>query len=60
MEMFQFEEEVIVTRRASRGRASKKCRWREIEMLKEKRRLQQELADMDVAYDELLDIDLRG
>ena len=60
MERFNLEvDDLIVVdaeTRNSRG-AAKKRKWREIEALKEKYRLQKELASIDVTHDDLNELD---
>lgn len=55
MERFDFEYEDVVEL-GSRGRSTgKKRKWREIEALKDKHRLQKELQAIDIAYDGISD-----
>ncbi|WP_404401599.1 DUF3545 family protein [Idiomarina seosinensis] len=52
------EELQQVSEKSSKGRATKR-KWREIEQLKEKYQLREELAEMDYCYDlDLEQIDL--
>jgi uncharacterized protein with WD repeat len=52
------EELQKVSDKSSKGRAAKR-KWREIEQLKEKYRLKEELAEMDYSYDlDLEELDL--
>ena len=52
------EELQKVSEKSSKGRAAKR-KWREIEQLKEKYRLKEELAEMDYSYDlDLEELDL--
>ncbi|RUO80324.1 DUF3545 domain-containing protein [Idiomarina tyrosinivorans] len=48
------EELKSVNEKSTKGRASKR-KWREIETIKEKYRLRQELAEMDMAFEDDLD-----
>ena len=50
--MFNFEfDEVAALGSRSRGTTGKKRKWREIEALKDKHRLQKELQAIDIAYE---------
>ncbi len=57
MERFDLEvDDLIVVdheTRSSRSNSAKKRKWREIEALKEKYRLEKELASIDMAFDGL-------
>jgi len=54
MEMFNFDyDEVVELGSRSRGTTGKKRKWREIEALKDKHRLQKELQSIDIAYEGL-------
>ena len=55
MEMFNFEydEAIELGSSRSRGTTGKKRKWREIEALKEKHRLQKELQSIDIAFEGL-------
>ena len=56
MEMFNFDyEDVVELGSRSRGTTGKKRKWREIEALKDKHRLQKELQSIDIAYEGLTD-----
>jgi hypothetical protein len=56
MEMFNFDyDEVVELGSRSRGTTGKKRKWREIEALKDKQRLQKELQSIDIAYEGLTD-----
>ena len=60
MERFNLEvDDLIVVDAETRNSraAAKKRKWREIEALKEKYRLQKELASIDVAYDDVAELD---
>jgi hypothetical protein len=53
-----FEEIEVVSNRSSRSKAQKR-KWREIEAIKDKQRLRQELTDLDVCREyELEEIEL--
>lgn len=59
MEMFNFDyDEVVELGSRSRGTTGKKRKWREIEALKDKHRLQKELQSIDIAYEGLIPIGL--
>jgi hypothetical protein len=54
MDMFNFDyDDVVELGSRSRGTTGKKRKWREIEALKDKHRLQKELQSIDIAYDGL-------
>lgn len=56
MEMFNFDyDEVVELGSRNRGTTGKKRKWREIEALKDKHRLQKELQSIDIAYEGLTD-----
>ncbi|MGL4206293.1 MAG: DUF3545 family protein [Aeromonadaceae bacterium] len=60
MERFNLEvDDLIVVDAETRNSrtAAKKRKWREIEALKEKYRLQKELASIDITYDDVNDLD---
>ena len=59
MEMFNFDyDEVVELGSRSRGTTGKKRKWREIEALKDKHRLQKELQAIDIAYEGSDDLEL--
>ncbi|MGR7921797.1 DUF3545 domain-containing protein [Zobellella denitrificans] len=54
MERFSFEDQEFVVERSARGTSrepAKKRKWREIEALKDKKRLQKELQLLDCAFE---------
>ena len=51
MEMFNFEYDDVVELGSRSRSPGKKRKWREIEALKDKHRLQKELQSIDIAYD---------
>lgn len=52
MDMFNFDfDDVVELGARSRGTTGKKRKWREIEALKDKQRLQKELQSIDIAYE---------
>ncbi|MGL5031082.1 MAG: DUF3545 family protein [Aeromonas sp.] len=56
MDMFNFEyDEIVEITSRSRGANGKKRKWREIEALQDKQRLQRELQSIDFAYEGLTD-----
>lgn len=57
MDMFDFDDDDKLLELNSRGRTNtgKKRRWREIETLKERQRLQKELESIDLGYEGLVE-----
>jgi hypothetical protein len=54
MDMFSYDvEDVVELGSRGRGTTGKKRKWREIEALKDKHRLQKELQSIDITYDGL-------
>ncbi|MGL5287361.1 Protein of unknown function [Aeromonas sp. RU39B] len=51
MERFDFDFEDVVELGSRSRSTGKKRKWREIEALKDKHRLQKELQSIDIAYD---------